>query len=202
VWRLVGISLATVALWGSWQMLAAPDLVIACSNPTYNLAKDSDVIVEGRYVSYEAGSPHPVALGEQVTETIGFAAARVLKGSVNGTTLTIVDQAWVGGPPSGSCGSAPSDPTGKYSIAGFLKRGDGTFDFYGSFFFGDGPQGPSYDDALSRVASELGLQVLPAVGSKPSRVASPIMTWAVSGLVVAGVISFLVATSLQRRKRS
>jgi hypothetical protein len=135
---------------------------LACSNPTYDLAKDADVIVEGRYLSYQVGSPHPVTFtspkngetvvrGELVTETIGFAVSRTLKGSINGTTLTIVNEAWIGGPPSGSCGSAPSDPTGKYSIAGFLRRDDGTFDFYGSFFFGDEPGGEAYQQAVERL---------------------------------------------------
>ena len=108
----------------------------------------------------------------------------------------------MGGPPSGSCGSAPNDPTGKYSIAGFVRRDDGTFDFYGSFYFGDSPKGQAYEDALSRVAQELGLQGLPSSGSGSTRDASSIMTWAVSGLVAVGVISFLVATSLQRRRRA
>jgi hypothetical protein len=197
MWRLAVAVVAGALL--VWAANLNASRVLACSNPTYDLVKDSDVIVEGRYVSYEVGEPRPLTytspttgeemvLGEVVMETIGLDVVRVFKGTVAGTRLTIVNQAWVGGPPSGSCGSAPSDPTGRYTIAGFLKHEDETVGFYGSFFHGDGPGGASYRRALTQLAAEL-----PSSGTGPQD-ASPLMTWTAVSLALAGAICVLAAT--------
>lgn len=208
----LAIVVASLAIGAVAAVSLSTDTASACSRGEFDPVAESDVIVEGRYVSYHAGPAEPVVfespkngetsiLGYQLTETIEFAVARSLKGFVAESRITIVNRAWVDGPPGGSCGSAAHDPTGRYSITGLVRRDDGMYAFNSaSFFSGSNPGAADYDRALSHLASRLGLPALPSLGAGPASSRGPISRFGLSAAVAAAALLLLTSAAITRGK--
>jgi hypothetical protein len=198
VWRVLVVASLTIA--GTVQVGLYSDRAFACSRGEFDPVSEGDVIVEGRYVRYEA-SPNPMTTqvvadpktGEDqilvpppsVTETVQLEVNRVFKGSA-GPAITIVNHAYVEPAPSGSCGGVASDPTGKYTVTALLERDDGAYSYYYTLFVGDSASGESYDRAVVRLETALGPGTFPAAGYGPPQ-ASRGVAIIVASLAAIGV---------------
>lgn len=151
---------------------------VACSaGPDFDLVKDSDLIVGGRFAGWElddqSGGFTQVYEPKQSEGLVlayagirarmlvdrvfkGFAASEIVVTSAN--TLEVYDHepkyVWIGS--SGACGAFDSDPTGRYAIMGLWASDDGTYSaFTGSWFYsGDNPP-PDFEDRGNRTLSRL-----------------------------------------------
>ena len=126
--------------------------VHACSvGPEFDLVKDSEVIVGGRFTGWELGEDEVlppefydakesnIPLLDYATVTANMKVDRVYKGKAgyeieitSGNTLQVYDHepkyVWIG--PSGACGAFGSDPTGVYAIMGLSNdKGDSVREF-------------------------------------------------------------------------
>ena len=196
----------------SAAMLVAPGTIdpqraLACSvSPDFDAVRDSDAIVEGRFLSIEILGDDTDGVGVPVRLTMDV--HRVFKGNVEAGTFAMEDRnslhpsqseyVWSGS--GGSCGAFDADPTGSYAILGLSQRDDGTYSPSGPlrFFLGDGPSGTAYEEAVSRLISKLGPGGLPSNGSGSSG-SGPSMSYvaaAIAGLAALG--SILLVVSLKR----
>ena len=222
MWRLLWIPPAMVALLlvgGATR----PPLAHACSvGPDFDPVAASDVIVEGRLLSYEVLPDAPPPNSERYDFTqdpfmpvrVKMAVARVWKGEVGSDIIDIVDyrtfgihpdtgvEIWGGG---GSCGAFAGDPTGRYAILGLHAREDGT---YGpslplDFLIGEGPDGEGYVSAVERMMSFPGAAALPALGSGPTGHAGmpSYLVLAVIWAAALGVSLLGASAALRRRTR-
>lgn len=215
MWRLLlgaSILVATVNLLGG----LGGNKVHACSSGDYDPFAESDIIVAGRYVGYDT-VPNPPSTPQtyvdqktgkteswqrapSLTETMVLSVDRVYKGTGIGTHVTIVNLAFLERPPSGSCGGTPYDPTGRYTLTGLRRAGDGAYYYFHSFFGGDDPSGEGYQLAVERITAEVGLGSLPTAGSGPAAPSGvePATLAGAAAAIAAALISFSAVRSVRR----
>ncbi len=193
--------------------------VHACSaGPDFDPVLESDVIVEGRFLSWELApeaNRTPIFLGVK----INMAVERVWKGAVSSDVISLVDRntlerlpgatevRWIGS--SGSCGAFNFDPTGRYGIMGLSQLGDGTYmpSLLKVFFIADEPDGKgdqprpnTYQEAIDTLQSHLQLTSLPALGTGPAPSTSTSnITLSVAALGVALLLASLSIRYMSRR---
>ena len=172
--------LLPLALLASVALVVAQNApeVLACSvGPDFDLVKDSDLIVSGRFTGWELDTESggfaevidPEQSGGQVVAYGGIRAKmlvdRVFKGTASpeitvtsANTVDVYDHepkyVWIGS--SGACGAFDSDPTGRYAIMGLWAGDDGKYGaFTGSWFYsGDNPP-PDFEDRGGRRLTRL-----------------------------------------------
>lgn len=191
--------------------------VAACSaGPDFNPVVDSSVIVAGRVVGRELGTPIPVlpppAGLVNVPLRVTMTVDQVFKGA-SARTVTFVD---FGGTYAadlaaarypdvsagrGQCSVFDTDPFGAYVILGLIRDNGGGLLANRLFVFyrGEEPNGPAWDGALARLAALGGFAhspVLPRTGASESRADGPVPLRLAVGVMA---VTFLLVMSLRVR---
>jgi hypothetical protein len=162
--------LAVVCLLLGSVAPAAPAAFACSAGDDFNPIAESDVIVGG-WVSGWTLRPDLRSAGEFTAVAVDIGVDRVFKGR-EVTRLQAVEAnsfmprfgTWQGG--SGACGSFDADPRGLYVIVGLARGADGslTMNRLRTFFVGDSPSGPAYEQAVARLTAP-GAIVPPVTGS-------------------------------------
>ncbi len=186
MWRFAAAS-ALVTLLGVAALSMQTTPVHACSaGPDFDPVLESDVIVEGRFLSWEL-APKANRTSIFLAVRVEMAVERVWKGVVANDVISLVDRntlerlpnemdvRWIGS--SGSCGAFNFDPTGRYGIMGLTRLEDGTYmpSLLKVFFIADGPHGEgdqprpdAYQEVIDNLQAHPGLTSLPTLGTGPT----------------------------------
>ncbi|MEX1253974.1 MAG: hypothetical protein WEE64_06510 [Dehalococcoidia bacterium] len=217
MWRSITVGLCAAMLVGITAFAVSPRRAFACSaGPEYDPVATSDVIVEGRFLGYDVLPDTPPGNNNYLTVRVKMDVAHVLKGSVAGDVIALVDPfslslplsghtkyEWIGS--SGACGAFNEDPTGQYAVMGLSRNDDGTYrpSLLDSFYIGEGPQDPEYQRALQRLRSFPGAASLPSLGLGPARRggfdALPTVGSVIAAVGLAAVVAGLVLRTRVRR---
>lgn len=153
---LLGIAIVSVAL------ASAPRTAHACSGPVVSPADTSFRYVVGgwvRAISYE--EQHPVYPDEPLEVTYTFQVDRAWRGDPP-SSFTFVDTNSATGDTDeitwyGLCGAMSRDPTDRYFLLSIPEE-EGSFSTFNLYGVGSGPNDPSLEDGLARLAEAFGLE--------------------------------------------
>jgi hypothetical protein len=156
-------------------LLATARPAFACSaGPDFDPLADATLIVAGRISGWELEPPEAGMVAVRVTMTV----ERTYKGQPTAPLVFLdhgsqfaAEQAAVQYPGLsagiGGCSIFEADdPTGRYAVLGLMRREDGALvaNRLLTFFLGDAPHGPAYDQGIARLAA-IGPARLPVTGT-------------------------------------